>query len=278
MKLVFDNDIGNHKPFKSTISETLYLPSNQFYIMNSRLTLIAATFLVFSTTYAQFKKGDIMIGASLASLSYNSGSSDVSFPNVNGYTSKTTSFAIRIEPTIGFFISENTAVGGALNITPSGQKVRYMDAGTTFQEDKMNNFNLGLGAFVRHYFNKSTFMPFGQLGLNAGTSSGTTEGFKFYDAAIDYVVRYNGKSSAGFFANSRLVLGFTKMLGENAGLDIFGGYEYSYNKNTYKTTTTTDYGIDGSIETTAINEPTTKFTNHGFFIGAGFQVFLKKRK
>lgn len=68
------------------------------------------------------------------------------------------------------------------------------------------------------------------------------------------------------------------MLGENAGLDLFAGYTYSYNKNTFKTVTTVDYGLDGVIEFTEEKEPTTKFTNHGFFAGVGIQVFLRKKK
>lgn len=220
-----------------------------------------------------------MAGASIASFFYNSGSSDVSFPAFMGYKSKSSSYGLRIEPNIGWFISESTAVGATININPTGQKIRYTDRGTTFQEDKSSNLNIGIGAFARHYFGSGdSYMPYGQFGFNFGLNSGSTEGFKYYDAAIDYKVAYEGESSGGFFANAALQVGLTKMLGENAGLDLFLGYSYSYNKNTFKTTTTTDYGIDGSIEVTAVNEPTTKFTNHGLIVGAGIQIFLRKKK
>ncbi len=247
--------------------------------MHQRILFLTAIITISSASNAQFNKGDRMVGASIASLFYNSGNSEVTYPGITGYTSKNSGFGIRVEPNMGWFISEQTAVGGSLFINPTGQKVTYENAGTTFQEDKSNNFNIGLGAFARHYLGSGdSYMPYGQFGFNFGISSATTEGFRYYDATIDYKTAYNGKSSGGFFANASLQLGLTKMLGENAGLDIFAGYAYSYSKNTFKTTTTTDFGIDGSIETTAVSEPTTKFTNHGFSAGLGIQIFLRKKK
>lgn len=230
---------------------------------------------------AQFKKGDKMVGTSVGSIIFNSGGSDVTFPQVRGYSSKTTNYGLRIEPSFGWFISEKMAIGGTLNINPSGQKVRYEDLGTTFQEDKSTNFNIGVGGFVRNYFgsNTSSFMPFGQFGFNAGINSAAAEGFKYYDASPDYKISYDGKSSGGFFANATLQLGLTKMVGEYTGLDIYLGYNYSYNKNTFKTTTLRDDApYDGTPETRSENEPTTKFTNHGLIVGVGFQVFLKGKK
>lgn len=221
-----------------------------------------------------------MVGASVASLLYNSGNSDVSFPgSIQGYSSKSTSYAFRFEPSFGWFISEKTAVGAALNIHPHGQKVTYMDNGTSFQEDKSDNFDIGLGGFARHYFGADgNFFPFGQFGFNLGISSGSTEGFRYYEGIPDSKVTYDGKSSGGFFANASLQLGLTRMLNEHTGLDIYAGYTYSYNKNTFKTTTQTDLGIDGDIDFTSESEPTTKFTNHGFIIGVGFQIFITGKK
>lgn len=227
---------------------------------------------------AQFKKGDKMVGASVASIFFNSGGSDVSFPQgITGYSSKTSSYGLKIDPSFGWFISEKTVVGAALNINPSGQKVRYEDLGTTFQEDKSTSFNIGVGGFLRNYFgNKSSFMPFGQFGFNAGINSSTADGFKYFTGTPNYKVSYDGKSSGGFFANAILQLGLTKMMGEYTGLDFYLGYNYSYNKNTFKTTTLRDNApYDGIPETRAENEPTSKFTNHGLMVGVGFQVFLK---
>lgn len=228
---------------------------------------------------AQFKKGDKMVGTSVASAFYNSGSSEVTFPDFNGYSGKSNSYGLRIEPSFGWFVSDKAVIGVTLNINPSGEKIRYEDAGVTFQEDKSNSFNIGVGAFGRNYFNtENTLMSYGQFGFNVGFSTMNTEGFRFYSGSPDYKNTYDGKSSGGFFANASLQFGLTKMMGENIGLDIFAGYTYSYNKNTMKTVTSTDLNIDGDIDYTATNEPTTKFTNHGFIIGLGFQIFLKNKK
>ena len=67
-------------------------------------------------------------------------------------------------------------------------------------------------------------------------------------------------------------------MGENAGLDFYVGYTFSYNKNTFKKTTLKDLGNDGTIDERAENETTTKFTNHGFTLGVAFQIFLAAKK
>jgi len=240
------------------------------------LSILAAVSISART---QFKKGDKMAGASVGSVLYNSGSAEVSFPSFNGYTSKTTSYGLRIEPTLGWFISDKTAVGVSLNINPTGEKIRYEDGGTTFQEDKSNSFNIGIGAFGRNYFSTDKdWMPFGQFGFNLGMNTMNTEGFRFFSGTPDFKNTYDGKSSGGFFANASIQFGLTKMVSESTGLDFFAGYTFSYNKNTLKTVTSTDVDIDGDIDFTSTNEPTTKFTNHGFIIGVGFQVFLKGKK
>jgi hypothetical protein len=229
---------------------------------------------------SQFTKGDKMVGASVASIIFNSGSSDVSFPQTRGYSGKITNYSLKIEPTFGWFISGNTAVGASLFINPNGQKASYEDLGTTFQKDKSANFNIGVGAFIRNYFGAgNSFRPFGHFGFNTGISSSTTDGFKYFKGSPDFKQSYDGKSSGGFFANTTLQFGLTKMVNENTGLDIYLGYNYSFSKNTFKTTTVTDNApYDGIPETSGVNEPTTKYSSHGVIFGVGLQVFLKGKK
>lgn len=243
-----------------------------------RKKYVILTAMVFSAmaSEAQFSKGDKMVGTSVGSIFLNSGGSDVTFPQTRGYSSKTSSYGLRIEPAFGWFISDKTVIGASININPNGQKVTYEDLGTTFQKDKTTNFNIGVGGFARNYFGSpSNFRLFGQFGFNAGINSSKTEGFRYYSGAPNYKVSYDGKSSGGFFANAIVQLGLTKMVSDHTGLDIYLGYNYSYNKNTFLTTTLTDINNDGSIDTRAENEPTTKFTNHGLIVGVGFQIFLK---
>ncbi|MGB3007542.1 MAG: hypothetical protein WBC06_13585 [Chitinophagaceae bacterium] len=243
--------------------------------------LLSIVIFLFSFTgIGQFQKGDKMYGASLGNVFFNSGSANQKVTSIGSLSYKTTGFGINISPSIGWFLTEKTALGASLSINPTSQKTTYTSNNANFQMDKSNNFNIGLGGFVRNYFKSSgSFLPFGQIGFNAGLNNSKTEGY-FYGGSGSGVYKetYDGISSGGFFVNSTFTLGLTKMLGEITGLDVFAGYNFSYNNNTFKTTRLRDDGINGSIETRAENETTTDFTNHGFVLGVGFQVFLRKKK
>ena len=219
-----------------------------------------------------------MIGTTIGSAVFNSGHADLSVASIGSNTSKTNSYAINISPSMGWFLSGKTVTGLSLNINPSGQKTTYEQAGSTYQSDKSTNFNIGFGGFARNYFSTKTgnsLLPFGQLSLNGGISNLKTDGF-FYggSGASSYKQTYTGNSSGGFYFNTSFSAGFTKLVSPHTGLDFYLGYNFAYNKNTFKRTTLRDDGIDGSIDTRSENETTTKFTNHGFMIGVGFQVFL----
>jgi len=229
---------------------------------------------------AQFSKGDKMAGASVGSVIVNSGSSDITVTQIGSNTSRITSFNVNISPSLGWFISDKTVVGAAVIINPYSNKTTYEQSGSTYQSDKNSNFSIGLGGFARHYFGASgSMMPFGQMGLNFGINTLKTEGF-FYGGSGNnaYKISYDGETNGGFFANSTFQLGLTKMVGDYTGLDFYAGYNFSYNKNTFKRTTLRDDGNNGSVEERSENETTTKFTNHGFILGVGFQVFLKGKK
>lgn len=251
-----------------------------FQFMTVPKVIAIISLLAGTRAQAQFSKGDRMVGTSIGNVVYNSGSSDISVDQIGENTSKITSYNFSINPSMGWFISDNTVVGAVLNINPTGNKTSYEQNGSTYQSDKSNDFNIGLGGFARHYFSYSgTMFPFGQFGFNVGISNLKTEGFLYTGTAPNADKRtYDGSSSGGFFANASLQAGMTKMLGENAGLDFFIGYVYGYSKNTFSKTTLIDLGNNGSIDETLKNKTTTKYTNHGFLLGVGFQVFLRKKK
>jgi hypothetical protein len=247
-------------------------------------TAVSGLFLLLISTgaVAQFAKGDRMVGASVASLFFNAGNSDITVTSIGTNKSTNRNYGVNIAPSLGWFISGRTVAGATLVINPNGQKITYEQNGSTYQSDKSNGFNIGIGGFVRNYFSdKSTLLPFGQVSLNAGLSNLKTEGF-FYGGSTgpnSYKLTYTGESNGGSFVNTTFTLGATKMMGENAGLDFYIGYNFSYSKNVFKKTTLRDTGNDGSIDERGENETTTKFTNHGILLGAGFQIFLRgKRK
>ena len=263
-------------------AEPLYLLLIQINCMHYKKGfLLPVLFFLVMTANGQFKKGMRMAGASLGSVFFNSGNSDISFPApTTGYSSKTTSFGLNLSPSMGWFMSGHTAIGVSLSVNSTSNKNTFEAGGNTFQQDKSNNFNFGAGGFARNYFgSSSTFMPFGQFSLNLGINTSNSSGF-FYggSGATAYKTTYDGKSSGGFFINTTLVSGLTKLLSPHTGLDFYAGYTFSYIKNTFKTTTKRDDGNNGSIDLTSVGEPTTKYTNHGFMLGVGFQVFLDARK
>jgi len=244
------------------------------------IAVILVLLLINQDINAQFTKGDKMVGATIGNVFYNSGTQDASSPPIGSTTGKVTGFGLNISPSLGWFISDKTAAGFSFTLNPASQKTSFEENGSTFQKDKVKTFSVGIGGFVRNYFsNKGNFLPFGQANLLAGISSRNTDGF-FYGGSGPTVYKetYEGKSSGGFFTNASLNLGVTKMVGENAGLDFSIGYNFSYAKNTVKTIRLRDDLINGSIDVTSENETTTKFTNHGFMLGVGFQVFLKGKK
>lgn len=248
--------------------------------MQKKAGLFISFLLIFSIAVsAQFKAGMRMAGANVASVVFNSGSSDINVTQIGSNKSKITSYNVNIRPSLGFFLSDHTAVGAELNINPYGNTTSYEQGGTTYQSDKYNNFNIGIGGFVRHYFGKSgSMIPFAQLGINGGISTIKTEGF-FYGGtgANAYKLTYEGSSNSGFFINSTFQAGITKMVSELTGLDFFIGYNFSSNNNTFNKTTLRDDGNNGTIDSRGENETTTKFTNHGFMLGVGFQVFLRSK-
>jgi hypothetical protein len=243
--------------------------------MSLKLIAVVPALWISVMVSAQFNKGTRMVGATVGNLFLNSGSADISFPApTQGYTSNTTSFGLSVAPSMGWFLNERTVVGATLNLNPSHTKTTYENGGNTYQKDELTSFNIGLGGFARNYFSSSSsFLPFGQVSVNGGITTQKTEGFFIAQSNV-YKSTYTGKSSGGSFVNAALTLGITKLLNPHTGLDIFAGYNFSYTKTEYKTTTLRDDGNNGSVDFTSINQPTTKYTNHGFVVGVGFQVFL----
>ena len=265
------------------VGELLYLLRHlttiDMTVLRKKFLLLTLPALIAFSSQAQFKKGMRMVGSSIGSVLYNSGSSDITVSQIGSSESKITSFSVNISPSLGWFMNENTVVGISLNINPQGTTTSYEQSGSTFQEDKSNSFNFGVGGFVRNYFKSSgALMPFGQLGINAGISNLNTEGF-FYGGTgpAAYKDSYDGNSSGGSFANATVQAGFTKMISQLTGLDFFIGYNFSYSKNTFKKTTIRTLVSNGSQIERRENETTTRFTNHGFLLGVGFQVFLARK-
>jgi hypothetical protein len=247
-----------------------------------RLSLCLLTFFTgfWISANSQFAAGTRMAGVSVGSVFVNTGNADQTVTGIGSRLVKVNGFGASLVPSLGWFVSENTVVGGSFNLNVFNNKNIFEENGNTFQKDKTGSFDIGIGGFARNYFKSSgSVLPFGQISLSAGISSSNSEGF-FYGGSgpTAYKETYDGDASGGFFGDAFLSAGITKMLGKYTGLDIYLGYNFHYTKTTTKTTTLHDVGIDGTIDETRTNETVSKFTNHRFIIGAGFQVFLEKKK
>lgn len=243
-----------------------------------RLLVLLLCIITFNCP-AQMKKGNRIIGASIGSIFFNSGTMEVTVPSpTTGYTVKNNSYGISLNPSMGWFITENLVVGTIINTTFKHEKTTNEASGNTYAEVENNSFNIGIGGFARNYFKSSPgkYVPFIQATLTAGSGTLKNEGF-FYNGTA-YKDTYSGKGSGIFNFNADLSIGLTKFLNENTGIDISAGYNFNYNKNTIKSTTFRDVDIDGDVDETLNSKPTQKTTNHGFTISAGYQVFLGKKE
>jgi hypothetical protein len=247
--------------------------------MLRKMAFVIPALFIYITTNAQFQKGDKMAGASVGSVFFNNGSADVSTSSVNS-TNSNDNFGITLNPSIGWFINDNVALGIMPDIGYKKQKqLGKSSSGSTYLKDESNQFNIGVGGFARYYF-KGTSMKtrfFGQYDLSLGINSNKSEGFQYETYGV-YVDRYNNKSSGNFFANTGLSFGISKFLSHHTALDFYIGYEFSYIKSNPTGTFFRDYSDPSTGDVTANINYDQKFTGHNVVLGVGLQVFLEKKK
>jgi hypothetical protein len=227
---------------------------------------------------AQIKKGDKMVGVSVVSAFFNSGSTDQS-TSLATLTISNDNFGISFNPSIGWFITDNIAVGVMPTVGYNKKKQIGKSSGSTYLKDETSQFNFGIGGFTRYYFNgKSTKTRFfGQYDLSLGLGGSKSEGFQYETYGV-YVDRYNQKSSGDFFANTGLAFGVSKFITNHTSLDFYVGYKFSYIKSNPKGTFFRDY-LDPAIgDVTQKPNYDQKFTEHNVVLGVGFQIFLESKK
>lgn len=230
---------------------------------------------------AQFKKGTRLVSANIGSALFNSSTIDYGQTvDIGGtlYTQATIkNFDIKLAPGIGWFISPQVAVGGriGLNYLSAKRNDKDQNSGNIYSKDNSNSFFVDLSAFSRYYFTtEKTWLPFAEA--TAGVGFGSSKGDGFFYKGSEYKDVSDTKSSGDFAINAGLLVGITKMLGDQVGLDIAAGYKYTRFKNEVRKTTQRDVGMDGSIDETLQNLTTQKSNRHGLQISVGLQIFLHK--
>src|SRR5690606_39013787 len=115
-----------------------FLPILLFMRLFPLVLLDSMAFLSGTSAHAQFPKGTRMVGASVANLSFNSGTSEQDVESIGNTTAKVTGFDISLSPSLGWFISENTVVGFTFSVEPSKERISFEENGSTFQRDETN--------------------------------------------------------------------------------------------------------------------------------------------
>lgn len=151
--------------------------------MKIYLTLVCL--LMISVLTAQTDKGAIMAGGQL-SLNTNKGGS-----------------SFRFNPQLGFFVADNFAVGGEMNMD-------FSKAGT------VKSSELGLGPFARYYFGKAQTKPF--LVSSANYVTVTTKSNN---------LEVNSTGWSFLFG-----VGFAAFLNRNIAVEGISGYRYANYSNT----------------------------------------------
>lgn len=246
--------------------------------MNKTGTLLLLFFLlVITPAFSQFQKGMRVPGLTVGSAFFNSGSVEyTSPPPTDGYKSNTNSLGFDLLPSLGWFISDRTVIGGRVLLGYRYDKYLDESNNVSFRKKEERNFSAGVGVFLRNYFNTTgRFIPFTQVNIDGGIGNTTTEGYNYTQT---YREAFNGKSSGDFFARAGLMVGVTRMIGKHTGIDLSAGYMYSYDKDEFRIDSERDIDFDGTIDETGISSLTSKSRNHGFTLSAGIQVFLPKRE
>jgi hypothetical protein len=247
--------------------------------MLRKIVIVVAVLLITITINAQFKKGDKMLGASVGSVFFNSGSTDLS-NSISTSTTTINNFGITLNPSIGWFTKDNLAIGLMPSFGYNKQnQLGKSSSGSTYLKDDNSQFNFSIGGFARYYFigNSSSTRFFGQYDLSLGIGSSKREGFQYETLGV-YVDRYNQKSSGDFNASTGLSAGVSKFLSKYTSLDIYIGYKFSYNKSNPTGSSLRDYSDPGTPDQTQKIDFDQKFTGHNVVLGVGFQVFLEKNK
>jgi hypothetical protein len=260
----------------------LYPPINSDKINTSMLRKLAPIVLFLLMTIAvnaQFKKGDKMVGASVGSMFFNAGNTNIS-TNVTISNTSNNNFGISFNPSIGWFINNKVAVGISPMISYSKQELLGKSvAGSTFLKDESSRYTLGIGGFARYYLPGSTerMRFFGQFDLLAGIGGSSADGFQYETTGV-YVDRYDQKSSGDLSVNTGLSFGVSKFLSTRTALDFSIGYKLSYTKSHVTGNFLRDYIDPNAGDETKKPDYDQSFTNHGLILGVGFQIFLDRKK
>ena len=167
---------------------------------------------------AQINQGRILVGVSSTLSSMSSGSSDIlrfgysttkSKSDTDGSENQDKSVSIYFNPKVGYFVTDNLAIGLDLNVGFSSSK--YVE-----DDDKYSYSMLSVGPFVRYYIPTTKVLPFFELSGSFGTLNSKSD---YSDNS--YREDKKDKTSIMTFGGG---IGLAAPLGERVMVDVLAGY------------------------------------------------------
>lgn len=154
-----------------------------------------------------FTKGDVFVTGIFAFASSNDKENDF---KTNGF---------EIAPQVGFFITENIAIGGKIGFSSFKEE----DNGDV---EKISG--LSLGAFGRYYFTPAkAFSLFGELGIDYNSTDYKSDDYKVNGIGAGLGLGMNYFVSSNFSIEAGVaVLGFTSEKGDYVGADSTTGFAF----------------------------------------------------
>jgi hypothetical protein len=244
--------------------------------MKKGITLLTGSLLaiVFHAS-AQFQPGTLMVGSTLGTTAYTSGTSDYAYDNGNSRSTSNKAFSLTAGPQLGVFVSSNVVIGGTISVTATNTRnnTSTVTSGVQGTNDATStNYTVGFGPFVRVYFanqpaNNLFYMQIhGNLATGSGTSSGdgASPSSSYHSTgSVSNILNWNAGGS----------LGITHLFNKHVGMDIALGYLYSRSRSDNANSTQTVNSNNGNT-TTSSNNYTLTSPSNGINFTLGFHWFL----
>ena len=115
--------------------------------------LAVIAMLTITYGYSQTEKGKVFIGGLLSISGSNSSYLD------SGSNNSNISSRFSLTPNVGFFISDNFAVGASINYEVSNNTVKYENVNSSiYNQNSTTDYTYGIGVFARKYYNNSSLV------------------------------------------------------------------------------------------------------------------------
>jgi hypothetical protein len=228
---------------------------------------LLATFLCIAwvSAFAQTKKGDKLWGVGIGAASYTNSDSKTTYTNTTTvYNSEGNSFNISVYPNIAWFINDNLAIGGSVNLSFYNSKSTSSNTGsTTTVETKNSQPSAYIGPMARYYFGGSSKgMPFAQVNAQYGIFGGKSTSKSSTGSSSDTKTKPKGNWNAG------VSFGYEHFITPNIG--FYGSLGFNYNKSK----TTYEYNPSSGTE----YDYTSDYSRFNIPVNVGLQVHILGKK